>query len=73
VQSPDDVVAGLDFRGDDLGGLLGCRAAVPVLPYHRWLEEPFQEGVSRDWVTLGAHAGEDIYGLVTISRDMVEF
>ena len=46
--------------------------ALSILPYHGWLEEPFQRDVRRDGVTLGAHASEDIRRLITFSSHMMK-
>ena len=65
---------------DDIGIVFGIwgysqirtSVATLILPYHGWLEEPFQKDVRRDGVALGAHASEDVRRLITFSSHMME-
>ena len=70
ARAPDDIRIVFDIRGCDRRRT-GISAL--ILPYHGWLEKPFNEGVRRDGVAFSAHSSKDVHCLITVSNHMVKF
>ena len=69
ARAPDDIRVEFGIQGCDRSRT-GISAL--VLPYHRWLKEPFHKGVRRDGVVFSAHSSKDVRCLITVPSHVMK-
>ena len=69
TRTPDDIRIVFGCWGSDQ---VRTSSSALILPHHRWLKEPFHEGVGWHGVALSAHTSKDVRHLITISTNMMK-